>query len=127
MSDATWRSAKGSMPDWLTTSFNDSEWPQARVVGSNGDGPWGKIGAQGELDGPHAAGIPDKVRIVWVPRAEGILVRNLGRKATWRPTYFDPVKGEKTVTSAIQAGDDGSWSCPAPTGQDHDWVLILEP
>ena len=27
----------------------------------------------------------------------------------------------------IQASDDGSWTCPSPVGQDHDWILILEP
>ena len=126
MSDATWLSAKSSGADWNTTSFDDSAWPQAQIIASYGDNPWGKIGGLSELDVPHAAGIPGTVRIIWVPRCEPILVRNLGSRAMWAATYFDPVNGGKTALTPIQAGDDGCWTCRPPAGQDHDWVLILE-
>ena len=127
MSDATWRSAKNSEADWDTTSFDDSAWSPAQTIASYGDPPWGKIGGQSEFDGPQAAGDPSKVRIIWVPRSEPILVRNLGSRAAWTATYFDPVNGGKTPLPPIQASDDGSWTCPSPVGQDHDWILILEP
>lgn len=127
MSDATWRSAKDSEVGWETTSYDDSRWSPAQTIASYGGPPWDKIGGQSEFDGPQAAGIAGSVRIVWVPRSEPILVRNLGSRAAWTATYFDPVNGGKTVLPPIHAGDDGSWTCSSPVGQDHDWILILEP
>jgi len=75
---------------------------------------------------PQAAGIPDLVRIIYVPEAQSIEVRNLTSQATYAATYFDPVTGEKTTMGKIQAPSSGVWRCPPPAGKDHDWVLILE-
>jgi hypothetical protein len=76
--------------------------------------------------GPQSAGVPGGVRIIYVPQNEAIAVRNLGAKAAYAATYFDPVSGAKTALPAVQADVAGSWTCPPPIGQDHDWVLILE-
>lgn len=79
-----------------------------------------------EIHGPQSAGIPGVVRIIYVPEPRAIVVRDLGNRAAYAPTYFDPVSGAKMPMASIQADDAGLWTCPAPTGHDHDWVLILE-
>ena len=83
--------------------------------------------AAGSLDAPQAAGIPGKVRSIWVPRSEPILVRNLGSGAGWTATYFDPTNGEQKKLGKVRADDAGLWHCNPPSGSDHDWVMILEP
>lgn len=125
-SDATWRSAKSEAAGWDAAGFDDAAWSNAAMIGRYGDGPWGKIGSPGEFDGPHAAGIPGKVRIIWVPRGEPILVRDLGVRASWIATYFDPTNGERKEMGKVRADTAGLWRCNPPPGPDHDWVMILE-
>ncbi|MBI3853546.1 MAG: DUF4038 domain-containing protein [Verrucomicrobia bacterium] len=82
--------------------------------------------SKADLYVPQAAGIPDRVRIIWVPRSEPILVRNLGTRASWKAAHFDPVTGERKELGEVRADETGQWRCEPPTGHDHDWVLILE-
>lgn len=127
-SDATWRCAKGEILGWDTASFDDAAWAKAMAIGKHGDSPWGPIDQSNNDDayGPQSAGIPDVVRIIYVPEGKPIVVRNLGKRAEYAATYFDPVSGAKTALAAIQADDDGLWTCPPPAGEDHDWILVLE-
>ena len=126
MSDATWRSAKTETAGWDAAGFDDSAWSKAAAIARYGDGPWDKIGAQSELDGPQAAGIPGMVRIVWVPRSEPIVAHNLGSRAAWAAAHFDPVSGERKELGEARADDAGLWRCQPVAGNDHDWLLILE-
>jgi len=79
-----------------------------------------------EVYGPQSAGIPDVVRIIYVPLSEPIIVRSLGRRARYAASYFDPVTGARTELGPVQADDAGTWTCLPAAAQDHDWVLILE-
>jgi hypothetical protein len=75
---------------------------------------------------PQAAGIPGLVRIIYVPENQAIEARGLGPQARYAAAYFDPVSGGKASLGNVQADSRGVWSCRAPPGQDHDWVLVLE-
>ncbi|MEP6664262.1 MAG: DUF4038 domain-containing protein, partial [Verrucomicrobiota bacterium] len=128
VSDATWSSAKSEAPGWDKTGFDDKSWDKALVIGKYGDGPWGPMDPlkNDGVFGPQSAGIPDVVRIIYVPEGEPLVVKNLGKQAVYSATFFDPVTGAKTAWPPARADDDGSWRCPPPTGLNHDWVLILE-
>jgi hypothetical protein len=76
---------------------------------------------------PYAAGIPDLVRIIYVPRKQPVVIGDLGRQAGHRATLFDPVTGARTSLGLIHADDQGNWTCLPPAGDEPDWVLILEP
>jgi hypothetical protein len=79
------------------------------------------------LDVPQSAGIPSVVRIIWVPRSEPILVRDLEREAGWDAAYFDPATGaRKKSMDQVQIDPSGVWPCDPPSQSDHDWVLLLE-
>ena len=43
VTDETWRCTTVLEPDWHTFAFDDSAWPQARVVGAHGVSPWGNF------------------------------------------------------------------------------------
>jgi len=78
------------------------------------------------FEGPQSAGIPGRVRIVWVPRNEPIVVKDLGSHGAWVSSYFDPVTGVRAPVPEAHAEANGIWQCEPPPGNDHDWVLILE-
>ena len=127
LSDATWRCAKDEVVGWDTAGFDDAGWVKALAIGPHGQGPWGQIvPPSGESYGPQAAGIPEVVRVIYVPQAEPIVVRNLGPHTAYSASYFDPVSGALTKLGAVQADAAGFWRCQPSTAMDHDWVLILE-
>ena len=128
VSDALSRSSKSDAPGWNSASFDDSKWEKALEIGKYGDGPWGPIGQPNNDDvyGPQSTGIPGVVRVIYIPVSDSIVVRNLGANAAYSARYFDPVTGAKAAPAAIQADEAGSWTCPPPAGNNHDWVLILE-
>jgi hypothetical protein len=78
------------------------------------------------LNGPHAAGIPDRVQIIWVPRNEAIVLRHLGPGTKWAAAYFDPISGTRKSLPEVRADQKGEWHCDPPPDADQDWVIILE-
>ena len=129
VTDGTWRSATNEVPGWEQPGFEDSAWPAAMTVAAYGGGPWGKIGGEagGPLFGPQAAGLTNGVRVIYVPENKILRVCDLPPHMSCAVTYFDPVTGEKKSLPSFQSDANGSWTCPPPEGNTHDWVLVLEP
>jgi hypothetical protein len=128
VSDASWRCAQAEAAGWDKAGYDDAGWTNAMHIGRHGDGPWGEIGA-GQHNGPYgpqATGIPGVVRLIYVPQSEPVIVRLLGPRAAYTASYFDPITGTKTALGPIKSDETGSWPCNPPTGNGHDWVLILE-
>ncbi|HTA29867.1 MAG TPA: DUF4038 domain-containing protein [Candidatus Cybelea sp.] len=118
VSDKDWHCAKSDHTDAWTNAF---------VAARFGEGPWGDIdGGDVGANGPQSAGIPDSVRVIYVPRAEPVEVRELGSAAAYRVRRFDPVTGVMTSLGEIRGDENGVWRCAPPAGMEHDWVLILE-
>lgn len=126
VTDATWRCAKSEANAWDTPGFDDSSWTNAAVVARFGDAPWGKVGGSSEPGEPHAAGISDTVRVIWVPRRDPVLVRDLGPATVWTASHFDPVSGERKELGEARVDETGQWRCDTPAGGGTDWVLIME-
>jgi hypothetical protein len=119
-SDAEWRCSKTEAA---------AEWTNAIIAARYGEGPWGEIdGSDDGINGPQSTGIPDRLRLIYVPRAEPVLLHNLpeaggrGTVAWW----FDPVTGNSTTLGFIFSDNQGNGVCPPPSGLSHDWVLILQ-
>ncbi len=83
-------------------------------------------GSSGKPDHPHAAGIGDSVRIIWVPRPEPIIARDLESKVVWKATHFNPINAERKDLGDAEGDFAGAWRCDAPEGCTEDWILILE-
>ena len=54
VSGDTWRTAKGKLPRWEQTAFDDSGWKKAIVAAPLGGGPWGRVGFPKVKDDPFA-------------------------------------------------------------------------
>ncbi|MCX6880400.1 MAG: DUF4038 domain-containing protein [Verrucomicrobia bacterium] len=87
---------------------------------------WAVYAQPGNPFGPQAFGMPGGVRVIYVPKAAAISVRNLDPQAKYRALYFDPLTGAKTELGAVRADAAGAWTCPPPEKCEHDWVIVLE-
>jgi hypothetical protein len=124
-SDATWRCSKNQTPGWELPSFDDRGWTNAKVAAKYGRPPWGVL----QADPPpavFAAGISDKIRVVYVSQPVPVRVNALEPTAEYRARFFDPASGKGDDLGPAAPAANGAWlSPPAPAGSE-DWVLILE-
>jgi len=77
----------------------------------------------------HTAGIPGKVRIVYIPTRiyswTGPIVKQLERDVRYHAFYFDPIRAKEYKLGEVKPEGDGTWQAPMlPVCQD--WVLVLE-
>lgn len=125
--DASWKVMGGKMSGWEQIPYDDSATPKALVLAALGDAPWGAIG---ELDlsvhGPQVAGIEDKVRVIYAPHPESIVVRQLQAGKTYTTSHFNPVSGKSGKKFAVKASRQGEVKLEPPAGETHDWVVSLE-
>jgi hypothetical protein len=80
---------------------------------------------RGEFDVPYAAGIPQRVRVIYVPAAEPIVLHGLGANSAWSIRQFDPRTGETKTRRTVNADRHGDLAC-APESSAGDWVAVLE-
>jgi len=74
---------------------------------------------------PYAAGIPGKVRIIFMPGPTPPLVKDLEPSASYRAFYFDPKNAREYMLDNIAVDGAGNWQ-PANPPIFQDWVLVLE-
>jgi hypothetical protein len=101
--------------------------------------PWWQFEAQRKWrDSTYfSAGIPGKVRFVYLPRRniynwEGPVIKNLDPSVDWNVYYFDPATGRKFELDGIKAEQKNASDPPkyveyqrnVPSPQD--WVLVFE-
>lgn len=77
---------------------------------------------------PYAAGIPGKVRVVYLPRPitawrEPVYIQLLEPDVAYTALYFDPLDGTEYPLGTIPRRE--SFRLPLPPIM-HDWVLVLE-
>lgn len=88
-----------------------------------------------EPHGAYAAGIPRKLRIVYVPgevsargmRTWRIDMRGIEQGAGYRALLFNPVDGSEADLGPVEPDSEGRWRPPwnrAPIFQD--WVVVLD-
>lgn len=127
VTDDSWKAWTNKVGGWDTLDYDDDGWPAARVVGHYGDQPWGEIALpDSSLHGPQCAGIPGQERVIYVPHAEPIVVRELPPKSIQHAICVDPVTGKEQKLGRFTVARDGTWKCPPPVGSDHDWILLIK-
>jgi hypothetical protein len=75
---------------------------------------------------PYAAGIPGKLRIIFVPPMwDAPKVKNVEFGVSYRAFFFDPRTGKEQPVGDVTAEADGTWQSPVqPTFEQ--WVIVLE-
>jgi len=73
---------------------------------------------------PSAVGLTAELRIVYVPRARPIVVKQLSPQAAYAAGLFDPVTGAHASLGEVKADAEGTWRA-TPPGHQHDWVVVL--
>ena len=126
VSDSDWRSSEKEEPNWTGKNFDDQGWPNAFTIAKYGDAPWGDLGLDESYNVPYAAGIPDKVRVVYIPRNEPVTLSHLETGISYHARFFNPQDGKWFETGVVKG--DGNHSAPAPERPvgSPDWVLVLE-
>jgi len=75
---------------------------------------------------PFAAGIPGKVRVVYIPLFSGLqAVEGLEPGARYVAYYFNPKDGYDRPIGPLEPDASGRWT-PPPPPVFLDWVLVLE-
>lgn len=105
-------------PDWVEPGWTDDLF----------DSPY----TCGHHDIPLAAGIPEKVRIVYIPFGTGLKkVKKIEKGIRYQTYLFNPVNGKEYEIGPITADENGDWEMGSlsvarrmPIFQD--WVLVLE-
>ncbi len=124
-SDSSWRASQQVPSGWKLAGFDDHDWPQAKVAAKYGQPPWGALQSE-TPETVFAAGIPGKVRVVYVPQAVAVRVAQLEAGIRYRAKLFDPVSGKDSELGEAVADAIGGWVTPALPAGMEDWVLILE-
>ena len=78
---------------------------------------------------PYAAGVPNEVRVVYIPRRSynwsGPVLKNMEDGVKYHAFYFSPVNGEEYDLGTVTADANHTWQAPSvPLAQD--WILVLE-
>jgi hypothetical protein len=76
---------------------------------------------------PYAAGIPGKVRVIFLPSGMGaVRVKGLEDDIPYRAFLFNPIDGTEVEFGLAKRDESGDWHLPQPTPIFQDWVLVLE-
>ncbi|MBU6399462.1 MAG: DUF4038 domain-containing protein [Verrucomicrobia bacterium] len=75
---------------------------------------------------PYSAGIEGKTRIVFVPLARAIVLRQLEPALRYDAFYFNPTDGTTSEIGVKRSDARGNWIVPAPKTAAPDWVVVLE-
>ena len=126
--DDQWRTSRTVPAGWEAIDFDDAAWDKAMVVVSYGDAPWGKFdnSEANECSGPQATGIPDGVRVIYVPEPRPVELCGLDNDRSYSATLFDPVTGSGALID-FKTSSQGRFLCRPHRGQTHDWVLVVKP
>jgi hypothetical protein len=86
--------------------------------------------SDGDYYEPYAAGVPNEVRVIYVPwhgRAlwSWIKVKGVEPETSYDAFYFDPRSGKEFDVGSVTPDDNQDWKPPLPPTLE-DWVLVLE-
>jgi hypothetical protein len=126
LSDAGWLCSSNAMPGWLQPQFDDHAWLNSKPLIPAWKGPWRWLGSPDANMPCTAAGIPGKLRFIYLPTKETARVLNLEPETVYRASFVNPQNGEITDLGRIRPDPQHCWTVPERPAASKDWLLILE-
>ena len=126
--DRSWRSVKrvANESGWAALDFDDAGWTPAKELGTYGCSPWGTFPVLTSY-GPYATGIPDKVRIIYVPEPRPVVVQPFTDAVPFRVRTFDPTNGAMSEGPIARAGNGSTFTVDKPARiKSDDWVIVVD-
>ncbi len=74
---------------------------------------------------PYAAGIPGKVRVIFLPSSRSVVVKKIEAGSPYKARFIDPKDGHEYPAGKALPNADGDWQVP-PSPIFQDWVLVLD-
>jgi hypothetical protein len=75
---------------------------------------------------PYAAGIPDELRVMYLPAPAGpVKVKQLEKATNWQAFFFNPANGKEHDAGPVSVDGNGDWQTPTPP-IFQDWVCVLQ-
>ncbi len=74
---------------------------------------------------PYAAGIPGKVRVIFLPSCRSVVVKKIEPGSSYKARFIDPKDGQQYPAGRAVPGAEGDWQAPTPP-IFQDWILLLE-
>jgi hypothetical protein len=82
---------------------------------------------------PYAAGIPENVRIIYIPLYGGAsVIKSIEKNVCYRAFLFNPVNAEEKDLGKVTPDENGDWILPSGCDFNRfmpiyqDWVMVLE-
>ncbi len=126
LSDSNWRSSEKEEAGWTSGGFDDQAWSAALPIAKYGEEPWGDLGIADSFTVPYAAGIPGRVRVIYIPMNEPTKLSNLEAGISYHTKFFNPQDGKWFEASSLEGDGNGAASVPERPAGSPDWVLVLE-
>ena len=101
--------------------LGEYEWWKFEPVKNGAE--WADGAAKDKYTVPYAFG-DERVKMVYVPAARAITVKELEAGKMYGGFYFDPVRGEKTPVEQFSVDATGMRKIEPPK-LEHDWVVVL--
>jgi hypothetical protein len=123
---ATWREAYGFLGS-LQVSFGRKVFDSIAWWELEPHNEWIEKAWDGtDYDGNIAAGIPGRLRVVYIPQTWDVpRVLEIEADVSYTAWWFDPMTGERTDIGTVEPESDRTWTAPHPVVV-HDWVLVME-
>jgi putative heme-binding domain-containing protein len=89
VSDGTWKAAKEPGEGWQKPGFDDGKWGAAKVLAKYGEGPWGRVDADGRPKGGFVVPAGFRVEAVVPPLTKAPGLDDPGRRFSLINICFD--------------------------------------
>ena len=80
--------------------------------------------------GGYAAGIPEQVRIIFLPAfkplQDDIVAQSIESDVSYRAFLFNPINGDEHDYGIVKPDTKGNWHFADPLPIYQDWVLVLD-
>jgi hypothetical protein len=125
VTDGTWRCGQKPHSGWPAHVAEDQAgWVPAKLLGSYGTAPWGKVPSQQVSPAPLCAGVADTLRLVYFQTPGSAKIKALPVTGVFGAEWFDPVSGHRSPSVTGRPDAAGEITATTPDGA-HDWLFVL--